>query len=219
MDEAKKLSKTDWFDSISIVPKLGSVSALVPELIRLKTGEIGIWKRNPVMGYVIYRLNDTKKPEIKTFEESKDDVMAALSIQEAESIAIEKAKEYLSKLEDGALIGELIEEKRLKLETIELTANSKFLPKIGNNKEFLKVGLKLNDSLKYGLSISDNRAYLIYFKNRALDNGNAVNLKKKIRSELLQNMEQALIRKELKRLRDSATIEIKNPMLISQGSS
>ena len=222
-NEAKKLNKdlveTEWFDSLSVIPKLGSVSSLVSELMRSKLGEIGVWKRNPVMGYVFYKLNDTKGPEIKLFEDSKDDVYSALQLEKAQSIAIETAKKYFTKLEEGALLEELSNKHGLTVETIELTPNSKFIPKIGNNREFLKVGLKLNNSEKFGLSISGDDSHLIQFKKRKIQDKNVVQLKEKIRSELLQILQQAVFSKELKRLRDSAEIEIKNTMFLNQESS
>ena len=221
--EAKKFNKdvikTNWFDSFSVIPKIGSASTLAKELLIKKSGEVGIWKRNPIMGYVIYRLHDSKKPEIKSFEESKKEVFDKVSMEKAELIAIETAKIYLSKLEEGSTIDKLIEKDRLKIETVELTANSRFIPEIGNNKEFIKIALKLSNTNKYGLSISDKRAHLIYFKNKEINNENSENLKKELRTQLLQNMQQALISKELKRLRDSAKIEVINPMFLSQGSS
>jgi len=223
LSEAKKLGKdvlkSDWFDSISVIPKLGSASELASQLLHRSPGEIGVWIRNPVMGNVIYRLSETKDPEIKLFKDTKDDVFSKVRAEKAALIAIETAKKYLSKLKGGSSISKLLEKHKLKSEPIELTANSRFLPKIGKNKDFLKVGLNLSDSQKYGLSISENRAYLIYFKDRTLDNENVSDLKKKVRSQLLQNMQQALLNKELKRLRDSAKIEIENPMFRNQESS
>ena len=201
-NEAKKLNKdlveTEWFDSLSVIPKLGSVSSLVSELMRSKLGEIGVWKRNPVMGYVFYKLNDTKGPEIKLFEDAKDDVYSALQLEKAQSLSNKHG---------------------LTVETIEQTPNSQFIPKIGNNREFLKVGLKLNNSEKFGLSISGENSHLIQFKKREIQDKNVVHLKEKIRSELLQILQQAVFSKELKRLRDSAEIEIKNTMFLNQESS
>ena len=90
--EAKKLNanviKSDWFDSISVIPKLGSASDLTSQLLQRKPGDIGVWERNPVMGNVIYRIIETKNPEIKLFEEAKNDVFNALRMEKAELIAI-----------------------------------------------------------------------------------------------------------------------------------
>lgn len=221
-EEAKKLNKeiqlTDWFDKTSVIPEIGSASELVTKLLQIKPGQIGVWRRNPVIGDLIYRLNDTKEPEIMIFENAKEDVFADIRSEKAELMAIQTAKDYFSKVKNGASIEELIEKHGLKNESIEFTAKMRFLPKIGDNEEFRKVGLNLNDKNKYGLSTKENRAYLIHFKNRTLNNENN-SQKAKIRSQLLENMQQALLIKELKRLRKSASIEILNPLFVNQSSS
>ena len=136
-----------------------------------------------------------------------------MRIQALELLRQETRPELISLLE------ELSNKHGLTVETIELTPNSQFIPKIGNNREFLKVGLKLNNSEKFGLSISGEKSHLIQFKKREIQDKNVVHLKEKIRSELLQILQQAVFSKELKRLRDSAEIEIKNTMFLNQESS
>ena len=85
--------------------------------------------------------------------------------------------------------------------------------------EFRKVGLHLNENTRFGLSINGNRADLIHFKKRTLSDENAAEQKDKVRAQLLQNMQQALLSKELKRLRESALIEVINPVFRLPGSS
>ena len=171
-----------------------------------------------VLGDLVYRLNETKKPETMIFKNAKKDVIADIRSKKSELIAIQTAKDYFSQAKDGALIKELIKKLGLKNESIEFTANMRFLPKIGDNEEFRKVGLNLSKKNKYGLCTKENRAYLIHFKNRTLNKGNN-SQKENIRSKLLENMQQALLIKELKRLRKSASIEILNPLFLNQGSS
>ena len=69
--EAQKLNKevlsSKWFNRAEVIPGLGSVSELVTELLRRKPGEMGVWKRNPILGHVIYRLSKTKKPDHSSF--------------------------------------------------------------------------------------------------------------------------------------------------------
>ena len=69
LKEAQKLNKeivnSDWIEVNSIIPGLGSASELIKELLKRKPGEMGVWKRNPVLGNVIYRLSETKKPKIR----------------------------------------------------------------------------------------------------------------------------------------------------------
>ena len=70
--------------------------------------------------------------------------------------------------------------------------------------------MKLNQNRPFGLSLNDNRAALIHFKQRTLDLENEEAQKNKVRSQLRQNLQQALLKKELKRLREAAKIEIIN---------
>ena len=222
-DEAQKLNKevlnAEWFDRTEVIPGLGSAAALVPELVSRKAGEMGVWKRNPVLGHVIYRLSETKIPETRLFEDAKEDVFKAVRLEKAKTVALESAKKALTQLEAGTKLNKLVKKHGLKTETLEFTANTRFLPNIGDNTEFRKVGLHLNENSLFGLSIDGNRADLILFKKRSLSEDKALEQKDKVRAQLLQNMRQALLSKELKRLRDSATIEVINPVFGTPGSS
>ena len=222
-DEAQKLNRevlnAEWFDRTEVIPGLGSAAALVPELVSRKSGEMGVWKRNPVLGHVIYRLTETKIPETRLFEDAKEDVFKAVRLEKAKTVALESAKKALTQLEAGTKLNKLVKKHGLKTETLEFTANTRFLPNIGDNTEFRKVGLHLNENSLFGLSIDGNRADLILFKKRSLSDDKALEQKDKVRAQLLQNMRQALLSKELKRLRDSATIEVINPVFGTPGSS
>ena len=222
-EEAQKLNRevliADWFDGTEVIPGLGSAAELVPELVSRKSGEMGVWKRNPVLGHVIYRLNETKIPETRLFEDAKEDLFKAVRLEKAKAVAIESAKRALTQLEAGTKLNNLVKKHGLKTETLEFTANTRFLPNIGDNTEFRKVGLHLNENSLFGLSLDGNRADLIQFKKRSLSEDKALEQKDKVRAQLLQNMQQALLSKELKRLRDSATIEVINPVFGTPGSS
>jgi peptidyl-prolyl cis-trans isomerase D len=67
---SKEVKKSEWFDRNDVIPGLGSVNELIPELELQKQGEMGIWKRNPVMGHVIYRVGETKGPVVRTFQDA-----------------------------------------------------------------------------------------------------------------------------------------------------
>ena len=140
-------------------------------------------------------------------------------MEKAKAVAIESAKKALTQLEAGTKLNNLVKKHGLKTETLEFTANTRFLPNIGDNTEFRKVGLHLNENSLFGLSLDGNRADLIQFKKRSLSEDKALEQKDKVRAQLLQNMQQALLSKELKRLRDSATIEVINPVFGTPGSS
>ena len=79
--------------------------------------------------------------------------------------------------------------------------------------------MHLNENSRFGLSLDGNRADLIQFNKRSLNEDKALEEKDKVRAQLLQNLKQALLSKELKRLRDSASIEVINPVFGTPGSS
>ncbi len=215
----REVLNAEWFDSNDVIPGLGSATALVPELLSRKSGEMGVWKRNPVLGHVIYRLSETKIPETRLFEDAKEDVYTAVRLEKAKAVAIETAKKVLTQVQAGTTLTKLVKKHGLKVETLEFTANTRFLPNIGDNTEFRKVGLHLNENSRFGLSLDGNRADLIQFNKRSLNEDKSFEEKDKVRAQLLQNLQQALLSKELKRLRDSASIEVINPVFGTPGSS
>ena len=220
--EAQKLNRevlsSKWFDKSEVIPGLGSASELVAELLRRKPGEMGVWKRNPILGHVIYRLSETKKPTTRPFEDAKEDVETAVRLEKAKSLALEAAKTTLMQVQRGAAIESLAENQGLKIQTLEFTANTRFLPNMGDNTEFRKVGLHLNQNQRFGLSLNENRTDLIHFKKRTLDAEEAAEQKDKVRTQLHQTLQKALLSKELKRLRDSASIEVINPVFRTPGA-
>ena len=220
--EAQKLNRevlsSKWFDKSEVIPGLGSASELVAELLRRKPGEMGVWKRNPILGHVIYRLSETKKPTTRPFEDAKEDVETAVRLEKAKSLALEAAKTTLMQVQGGAAMESLAENQGLKMQTLEFTANTRFLPNMGDNTEFRKVGLHLNQNQRFGLSLNENRTDLIHFKKRTLDAEEAAEQKDKVRAQLHQTLQKALLSKELKRLRDSASIEIINPVFRTPGA-
>ena len=213
-EESQKLNRevqiTKWFDKSQVIPGLGSASGLVTELLRREPGEMGVWKRNPILGHVIYRLTQVKEPFTLDLEDAIVDVENAVRLEKARSLALESAKKSLIEVKNGETIERLAAKLGLKTKTLTFRANTRFLPDVGDNKEFRKVSLKLNQNRPFGLSLNDNRADLIHFKQRTLDLENAEDQKNKVRSQLRQNLQQALLKKELKRLREAAKIEIIN---------
>jgi len=216
---SKEVKRSEWFDRNDVIPGLGSVNELIPELELRKHGEIGIWKRNPVMGHVIYRLGETKEPVVRTFEDAESDVENAVRLEKAEVLSLEAAKKTLTQVRGGGDFESLAQKQGLSTEIMEFTVNTKFLPLLGYNSEFRKVGLHLNEKTRFGLSVNEKRADLIRFRKRSFADGNLEEQKENVRTQLLQNLQQALLSKELKRLRESAEIEVINPVFRLQESS
>ena len=216
---SKEVKKSEWFDRNDVIPGLGSVNELIPELELRKQGEMGIWKRNPVMGHVIYRVGETKEPVVRTFEDAESDVENAVRLEKAEALSLEAAKKTLSEVRGGEDFESLAQQQGLSTEIMEFTVNTRFLPLLGDNSKFRKVGLHLNENEPFGLSVNEKRADLIRFRKRTYADGNPEEQKENVRTQLLQNLQQALLSKELKRLRESAEIEVINPVFRLQESS
>jgi len=213
------VKKAEWFDRNDVIPGLGSVNELIPELELRKQGEMGIWKRNPVMGHVIYRVGETKGPVVRTFEDAESDVENAVRLEKAEVFSLEAAKKSLTQVRGGEDFESLAQKQGLSTEIMVFTVNTRFLPLLGDNSEFRKVGMHLNEKEPFGLSINEKRADLIRFRKRTFADGNREEQKENVRTQLLQNLKQALLSKELKRLRESAEIEVINPVFRLQESS
>ena len=216
---SKEVKKSEWFDRNDVIPGLGSVNELIPELEMRKQGEMGIWKRNPVMGHVIYRVGESKEPLVRTFEDAELDVENVVRLEKAESISLEAAKKTLTQVRGGEDLESLAQKQGLSTEIMEFTVNTRFLPLLGDNSEFRKVGLHLNEKEPFGLSVNEKRADLIRFRKRTFADGNPEEQKENVRTQLLQNLQQALLSKELKRLRESAEIEVINPVFRLRESS
>ena len=77
----KEISNSDWFDRNKVIPGLGSASGLVSELMKRKAGEMGVWKRNPILGHVVYRLTENKAPETRPFDDAREDVEDAVRLE------------------------------------------------------------------------------------------------------------------------------------------
>ncbi len=215
----KEVKKSKWFDRNEVIPGLGSAIELIPELEQRKQGEMGIWKRNPVMGHVIFRLGETKAPVIRTFKDAESDVENAIRIEKAKALSIEAAKQTLSQAKRGEDLESLVQKQGLSTEIMEFTINTRFLPLLGDNSEFRKVGLHLNENEPFGLSVNEKRADLIRYRKRTFADGSSKEQKENVRKQLMQNLQQSLLSKELKRLRESAEIEIINPVFRLDGSS
>ena len=171
------------------------------------------------MGHVIYLVEETKEPVVRTFEDSESDVENAVRLEKAEALSLEAARKTLIKVRGGEDFESLTQKQGLSTEIMEFTVNTRFLPLIGDNSEFRKVGLHLNENEPFGLSVNEKRADLIRFRKRTFAEGNSEEQKENVRMQLLQNLKNSLLIKELKRLRESAEIEVINPVFRLNESS
>ena len=134
-------------------------------------------------------------------------------------LSIEAAKQTLSQAKRGEDLESLVQKQGLNTEIMEFTVNTRFLPLLGDNSEFRKVGLHLNENEPFGLSVNEKRVDLIRYRKRTFADGSPEEQKENVRKQLMQNLQQSLLSKELKRLRESAEIKIINPVFRLEGSS
>ena len=142
-----------------------------------------------------------------------------MRLEKAKALSLEAAKKTLTQVRGGEDFEILAQKQGLSTEIMEFTVNTRFLPLLGNNSEFRKVGLHLNEKEPFGLSVNEKRADLIRFRKRTFADGNREEQKENVRTQLLQNLQQALLSKELKRLREAAVIDVINPVFRLQESS
>ena len=137
----------------------------------------------------------------------------AVRLKEAKSMAIEAAKTALMQVQGGTAMKSIAEKQGLKIETLEFTANTRFLPNVGENAEFRKVGLHLNLNQRFGLSLNENRADLIHFKKRTLDAEEAAEQKDKVRTQLHQTLQEGTTQQRADSVCEiQLSIEVINPV-------
>ena len=83
---------------------------------------------------------------------------------------------------------------------------------MGQNETFRKTALSLTESNPYALSDDEDRVDLIQLQGKRMEDADPETLKQQIRLRLRQQLQQSVLTKELERLRDTADVEIINPV-------
>ena len=206
------IKNSDSFSKTGVIPGNGSAFGLIPQLEGKEVEAKGIWKRNPVQGHLIYRLQEIRDPETREFDEVKLEVKQDLKQERALELAKETARKGMEKTTAGASLQELAEEHGLEVQNFEFTASTKFLPQIGQNETFREKALSLTESEPFGLHEGEKRSDLIQLLGKRFEEENTEPVKEQIRQRLLQRLTQSVLVKELKRLRDEAEVEIIIPV-------
>ena len=176
-----------------------------------ESGEKGIWKRNSLQGHVIYQLVEIKEPVRQDFEEVQEAV-GKLKLKRAGEMARVKAGQALSQAKAGTTMEDLASENGLQAQTFEFTAMTQYLPQLGQNETFRKTALSLTESNPFALSDDEDRVDLIQLQGKRMEDADPETLKQQIRLRLRQKLQQSVLTKELERLRDTADVEIINPV-------
>ncbi|MBF0280276.1 MAG: SurA N-terminal domain-containing protein [SAR324 cluster bacterium] len=205
--------QTDFFDKDSTNLELGSVDALVKQLIFQKEGDYGRLKRNPVQGYLFYKILEMKEASTKPFEQVKEKVLESVKQMKAAELASEIAQKEVDNLVKGKSLETIADSyETLEVKETSLTSTADSIEGIGRDPEFKKKVLELNESKKVGGSQYQGKVYLFALKGRELPKDeDSVLGKERIRQQLIQQLRQVFIDNEMKRIRETASIEILNP--------
>ena len=209
-------AQTDFFDQEDSLETLGSVDALAEKLQSLQVGDFGRLQRNPIQGYVFYKLLDVQEPATKPFEEVETEVSRLIKEQKAVVLASEVAQNESAALTGGKRLETIAASYGFTVAETTLTAVSDMITGIGYDPEFKKNVLALNQSKKVGGSRFQEKFYLFVLKGRQLPEDDNIDVKKQtIRQRLIAQMRQVFVDKDMQRLRDAASIEILNPFFRS----
>ena len=206
-------AQTGLFDQDSTVPGLGAVDTLVKQLVFQKPGDYGRFKRNPVQGYLFYQILEIKDPSDKPFEEVKEKVIDLVKNMKATILATEIAQKEAEMMQTGKSIESIAESYPvLSIQETTLTVASEDIEGIGRDPEFKKKVLELNQTKNVGGSQYQGRVYLFALKGRELPKDEEIDFKKaEIRRYLVQQLRQVFVGNDMKRIRETASIEILNP--------
>ena len=119
----------------------------------------------------------------------------------------------------GTALENLAKQHGLEVETAKFSASTRFLPKLGENPEFRRTALRLTIEQPYGLSATEQRADLLLIKGRTLNADQAVQQRGQVRTRLQRSLNQAMLERRVKRLRESATVEVINPLFALPSAS
>ncbi|MBF0238722.1 MAG: SurA N-terminal domain-containing protein [SAR324 cluster bacterium] len=204
---------TEWFSEDTVIPGLGSAKPLVSTLRHKSADDLGTWKRNPVVGHVVYKLVELKEPEIRPLAEVKVAVEEKIRNAKAEQQAWDKAQESLTQLREGTSLEDIAQRYSFKIESVSLNIKSNNLPGVGSNTEFKKTAFDLSQASPYGLSRNTQKQmHLLRFKQRQLEAGDATAKKLELRQRLFESSQNSIVEKRIQQLRESATIKILNPL-------
>ena len=209
----KTVANSDWFDSSSTVAGLGSVQGLAQQVADLSAQDHEVWTRNAVQGYVFYQLQEKQAPETKPFAEVQDEATRQVQEELARALAEERGRAWLSELQnDATTLESIAEELGLETATVAFNATTRFLPEVGDNSEFRKLGLQLDEQNPVAVSVYEGRTNLLVFNRRFLDVEDPDRAREQLRGTLRAELQQAVESKQLEALRSTAMVEVIDPI-------
>lgn len=213
-----ELRQSELFSRESVIPGIGSAFGLIGQLDGKQAGDSGVWKRNPVQGHVVWKISAVAEPAPLPLEQTKDRVLETVRQQQALEYALQQARQALGQVQGGASLEETAKALELEIQPMEFAIGTRFLPELGDNSEFRKQALQLSSESPWALSENGRRVDLMHFEKRWLDEADLDARQAQIRNSLLRLQQQTLLEKEIKRLRETASIEVISPLLQLPGA-
>ncbi len=94
-------------------------------------------------GYHIIKLEDRKEPRTDSFDEVRDEILAALTSDEATVQALEQLEEFLAAMDSGAMWEQLAEKKGLTVHETGFFARHEDMPGISDSAPLVSEAFKL----------------------------------------------------------------------------
>ena len=162
---------------------------------------------------MFYQIQEKQDSQIRPFEEVREIATTQVREKLARELAQQKGEGWLTELRSRpATLERIAEELELEVATISFNASTRFLPEIGDNPEFRKLSLKLDDSNPAAISVYEGRTDLIVFNRRFVDVENPDTARERIRKNLRLELQRAIESKQIEALRSTAMIEVIDPV-------
>jgi peptidyl-prolyl cis-trans isomerase D len=209
----KTAQESNWLDSSSAPDDLGSVQGLAQQANKLQPKDHEVWTRNPLQGYVFYQIQEKQDSQVQPFEEVREIAITQVQEQLARELAQKKGAGWLTELQsEPTVLEQIAEELGLEVTTIAFNASTRFLPEIGDNPEFRKLSLKLDDSNSTAVRVYEGRTDLIVFNRRFVDVEDPDTARERIRTNLRLELQRVIETKQIEALRSTAMIEVVDPV-------
>ncbi|MDH4122185.1 MAG: SurA N-terminal domain-containing protein [Deltaproteobacteria bacterium] len=212
----RPLAETPSFNGASLLPGLGSAGELFSMARGQKPGAGGLWRRNPVMGHVIYRVTAVEPAHVRPLDEVRDQVTQRALERARQDKTRQAAQAQAGRIKTPQELAQLARSMGARVETTTVTAGAP-IPKVGNNPAFRSAAFRLRDSQPVQVSGSGADIYLLLLKRRFIANPEKEQERKnEIRSRMYAEWESYFREKLFFHLREQASIDLKSPQELSQ---
>jgi len=209
-----------WIDGTAAEPGIGQTAELYGKLRGMKTGQVGVLKRNPAQGHVFFQVKEVKAAFTRPLEQVAVLVRAKVAEAQRSAAARAEAKQVAARLKSAEDFTAYAKSRGLKIDNADVTAATQTIPGVGANPEFRRAAFRLTEGAPFGLSVQEAKAHLLHFKKRhVLQPEKAAERKGVIAQDLEQDWRNYFLDAERARLRSEQKVKILIPELLSAPAS